>query len=222
MGAGASDADFCFASLRKTLPLPDGGVLWSPPGHALPPPPPLDSTHAVAALNKLAAMSLKRGYLSGGAVDKPTFRTLAVRGENMFGQGAISGMLPWSQTMLGGMPIDAWRQARRRNVAAFRDALGGEAGVEIVGPPDADAPFAVILRAPDQRVRDALRTRLCNDAIYPAVLWPFDPERRLSLPTEDLVFSDTTMALHVDARYREEDMHRVAQSVRQHAAHLNL
>ncbi|HET9953251.1 MAG TPA: hypothetical protein VFQ61_02040, partial [Polyangiaceae bacterium] len=30
--AAASKADFCFASLRKTLPIPDGAVLWSPRG----------------------------------------------------------------------------------------------------------------------------------------------------------------------------------------------
>jgi hypothetical protein len=173
-------------------------------------------------MNKLAAMFLKRGYLSGRDVDKSTFRALAVRGENMLGQGAISGMLPWSQTMLGRIPVDEWRLARRRNVAVFRDALGGDAGVEIVGPPDAEAPLAVILRTSDQRARDALRARLCEDAIYPAVLWPFNPERRPSLPAADLLFSDTTMALHVDARYGEEDMRRVAQSVRQHAAYLNL
>ena len=28
-----SDADWCIASLRKTLPLPEGGMMWSPKGH---------------------------------------------------------------------------------------------------------------------------------------------------------------------------------------------
>lgn len=221
-GGEESEADYCFASLRKTLPLPDGGILWSPRGHPLPATPQLDSIHMAAALNKLAAMALKRSYLSGGDVDKSAFRALAVEGEAALGQGAISGILPLSQIMLEAMPIDAWRRKRRENVEAFREALGKEAGVEVIGPEDVEAPFAVILRVPDRKLRDALRTRLFGDAIYPAVLWPFDAKRRSSLPFEDLHFSDTTMALHVDARYGRADMYRVAQHVRQHAAQLNL
>jgi hypothetical protein len=38
--AEQSSADFCLASLRKTLPINDGGALWSPVGHRLPPAPP--------------------------------------------------------------------------------------------------------------------------------------------------------------------------------------
>lgn len=220
-GAVESSADFCFASLRKTLPLPDGGVLWSPQGYSLPSPPDLDVVHEVAALSKLAAMALKRGYLLGGDVDKPTFRDLAVSGERAFGSGDVSGILPWSQEMLKEMPVEAWRLVRRENASAFQDALGEVEGIEVVGPPDAEAPLAVILRMSNRQVRDLLRTRLCNDDIYPAVLWPFDPERRSSLPLEDLSFSDTTLALHVDGRYGLEDMRRVAQHVRKHVAQLN-
>ena len=34
-----STADWCIASLRKTLPIPEGGILWSPKGLKLPDPP---------------------------------------------------------------------------------------------------------------------------------------------------------------------------------------
>ena len=33
--ASHSDADWCFASLRKTLPVAEGGILWSPKNHNL-------------------------------------------------------------------------------------------------------------------------------------------------------------------------------------------
>ena len=42
--AHASRADYCLASFRKLFPLPDGGVLWSPRGHALPQTPAIDAT----------------------------------------------------------------------------------------------------------------------------------------------------------------------------------
>ena len=34
--AQSSRADYAFSSLRKTMPVPDGAILWSPLGHPLP------------------------------------------------------------------------------------------------------------------------------------------------------------------------------------------
>lgn len=216
-GSAHSAAHFCFASLRKTLPLPDGGVLWSPRGYSLPSKPQLDQNHANAALKKLAAMSLKRVYLSGGNVPKEAFRALSMEGERAFGVGQISAMLPWSEIVQEAMPVLEWRDRRRYNLQAFREAIGHTPGLEILGPPYAEGPFAAILRVGNKAVRDALRAALLRDAIYPAVLWPIDPERLPLLPSTQIQFAETTMALHVDARYDEKDMIRVAERVKVHA-----
>ena len=59
-----STANWCVASLRKTLPLGNGGVLWSPAGHPLPSASPVTPERHTAALEKfLAAMLLKKRYL---------------------------------------------------------------------------------------------------------------------------------------------------------------
>src|SRR4051794_34841581 len=68
-----SRAHYAFASLRKTLPLPDGGVAWSPRGLPLPPEPELTDGHASAALARLSGMILKGQYLAGAAVPKATY-----------------------------------------------------------------------------------------------------------------------------------------------------
>src|SRR5439155_22175590 len=68
--ARTSQADYAFASLSKTLPLPDGGVLWSPHGFDLPREREMTKAHESAVLDRLSAMILKRLYLSGSAIAK--------------------------------------------------------------------------------------------------------------------------------------------------------
>ena len=64
----ASTADYVIVSLRKTLPLPDGGAAWSPQGHDLPPERTMTDAHASGALERMSAMALKRMYLDGEPV----------------------------------------------------------------------------------------------------------------------------------------------------------
>ena len=58
-----SVADFCLVSLRKTLPVPDGGLVWSPRQHVLPPVRAVTPERAIASSNKTAGM-LQTGYIS--------------------------------------------------------------------------------------------------------------------------------------------------------------
>src|SRR5262249_44040970 len=76
--ARASTASYCVTSLRKTLPVPDGAVVWSPRGENLPAPTGDEST---AAQWKLVAMILKAAWLSGKTVSKAEFRSLQQTGE---------------------------------------------------------------------------------------------------------------------------------------------
>ena len=98
--ARATTADFAFASLRKWLPLPDGGVVWSRAGHATPTPPTLDDAHAAITLQRLSGMLLKARYLAGAPVAKDDYRALLVGGEASMGRSAPSGMSPVARALL--------------------------------------------------------------------------------------------------------------------------
>ena len=54
-----SEADWCFASLRKTIPIPDGGILWSVPGNTLPSEPDITVEHKFSSTSKFCAMLAK-------------------------------------------------------------------------------------------------------------------------------------------------------------------
>jgi len=203
-----SDADYAVASLRKTLPLPDGGVLWSPRRRELPPERRWTAAHARAAANRLAAMAWKRQYLEGLPIEKETFRSRALAAEAVFGSGEISGITPLSRERLPALPAGAWRQRRARNLAAFRAALGDRPGVRLL-----DAPFAATLLFDSAARREQVRTALITTRVYPAVLWPLADILQPGVPAAHCELSERLLSLHCDFRYSERDMERVAEAV---------
>ena len=209
-GGLTSNADFVFASLRKTFPIPDGGVFWSPQGHDVPDVPPVHPKHEGAVLNRFAAMVAKRAYLQGFVADKSFYRQQEVVSEELLSEGTPSGISIWSKVMLDRFPYETFRVARINNFSSFRIAMASFDKVEILGPEILDAPAVAIIRLCNLMLRDALRARLKEENIYTAVLWPIREVNAARYRQEDLDFSNETLAVHLDIRYSPDDMIKVA------------
>lgn len=209
-GGLKSNADFVFASLRKTFPVPDGGVLWSPKGYALPEAPAIHPRHEAAVLNRLAAMVAKRAYLQGFVADKSFYRQQEIASEELLSEGTPSGISTWSKVMLDRFPYETFRLARVNNYSSFRIAMATFDKVEVLGPEILDVPAMAIIRLGNMMLRDTLRARLNEENIYTAVLWPIRDANAVWYRKEDLDFSNETLAVHVDARYSPDDMRKVA------------
>jgi hypothetical protein len=207
--AARSTADYAIASLRKTLPLPDGGVLWSPRGLSLPAERSVTPDHASAVLDRLSAMTLKQHYLTGQAVDRAEIRRLSMRGEDAIGQGDISGISAFSRSRLLTLPVASWRAARALNLAAFREAVGELPDVQLM-----DAPFAATLIFTEPDARDRVRDALIAARIYPAVLWSLDEPAVGGIPAADVDLAHRILSIHCDYRYTQSDMVRVAEVIR--------
>lgn len=211
--ATRSKADYCVASLRKILPVADGGVVWSPVGKALPVEPALDAAHARAALDRLSGSLLKSAYLAGGAIDKSVFRAHAVAGEQALARGPSSGVLSVTRAALPGFPVATWRATRAANFAAFAQALGQVPGLRLLAPSDGAVAYVATLWFDAAERRDAVRAKLISEQIYPAVLWALD-EAVFEVPDEARELSRRVLSLHCDQRYNAADMQRVAHAVR--------
>ncbi len=211
--ARASRADFCLASLRKTLPVPDGAALWSAKGHPLPsaagPAPERES----AARMKLGAMILKRLYLDGEAVEKPAFRRLQIAGESRIASGDISGPSDCTEQLLQALPWERWREIRRSNHGMLANLLSDVPGVRVleVSGTSGACPFSVMLECDSDELRERLRSALKADCIYSAVLWPIEDQGNLSHAT---ALARRLLSLPCDFRYGREDLRRVAEAVR--------
>lgn len=207
--AWTSRADFCIASMRKTLPLSDGGAVWSPRGHALPRLPPISAQRRRAGALKLTAMMLKAMYLNGLAVDKDTYRAIARSGERGLGHPGVSAMTEVSRAVVDSSDLAGWRQARSRNVRILREGLEPVAWADMLAADHlGGVPFGGLLVLDKSERREVLRRRLHEASIYPAVLWPLETTV-LPVGDEARDVSRRMLVIHCDGRYGCEDMARI-------------
>ena len=212
--ATGSEADFCVVSLRKTLPLPDGGVLWSPRGHSLPSQPPVSIERKMASHQKLSAMLLKALYLKGHAVEKELYRELQIAGEQGIASGPVSGMLDTTVALLSIFPVNAWRVARQVNHRQLIEKLFGIPWVRVLKPRVDDAcPFTAILVFDCQKRRDHVRRRLIENRIYPAILWPLEEAVLPGIPSAHVDLSRRVLSIRCDMRYDASDIDLVADAI---------
>lgn len=221
--ARSSKATYAFASLRKWFPIPDGAMLWSPCGAAVPSTPADTQLHASTSaitLDRLTGMLLKERYLSGAAVDKEAYRSCAIAGEEAIGRGPSAPISIIARTLLELFPAFAWHRARCANHVTFVRTLGQQRAVRALGPipsvetSDDFAPYAVTLLFDDPARRDAIRSALVSKRIYPAVLWPIDPLLAPGIPEAHAELARRILCLHCDHRYDEVDMRRASSTVR--------
>jgi hypothetical protein len=212
-----SSAAWCFASLRKTLPLPDGGALWSPGAGVLPEAPRESEQHAKHALARLQGMVMKARYLGGAPVDKEAFRELYIASEAGMTESRGAALSSWSAALLQAMPFAEWRELRRANHSVFAVAMAGCPGVRVAaaGRTGSAAPVAVIIVFDDAAARMRVRQALIERSIYPAVLWPLVEESVDLIPQDLIALSERLLALHCDMRYTAADMRTVAFHVRE-------
>jgi hypothetical protein len=206
-----SQAHYAIASLRKTLPLPDGGVAWSPRGLPLPPEPELTEEHASAAFARLTAMILKARYLAGEPISKAAFLAEARSGADRIAEGPASGIATVSRELLPTLPISAWRRRRRRNFRTLLEALGPLDPTRVLEPPPGGAPYALTFVMDTRDRRERVRQGLIAADVYPAILWSLDEPAVEGIPAEHVQLARRMLSVHCDQRYGDADMVRVAE-----------
>jgi hypothetical protein len=205
--ASSSTADYAFSSLRKTLPLADGAIVWSPLGRPLPPA--ATGANRGAAL-RWKAMEAKRQFLAGkgSARRKRDYRALFARGESQLARGPVCSPDRRSRWLLvRGLP-GAWRKARIRNVRVLRDATRQLAFAQplFAAWPRGAAPLGLMLRFDQQRERDRCRQWLEAHDVYCPIHWE-QPGRGTWAARR---LAERLLTIPADQRYSRADMMRVA------------
>lgn len=196
-----SHADWCIASLRKTLPIPEGGILWSPIGLKLPDAPTKSEENERIASVRWEAMKLKARYLAGVKVEKAAFRAGYVDTEPFFDTAPVCALDECSWEYLHSFDIQDWYKKKRDNW----EILSGirKEGLKVLGFENYGCyPFSLVLVFDSQTDRDRVRKALIEHQIYPAILW------NIPAPTEGEIFefSRGMLSIHCDARYSREDI----------------
>jgi hypothetical protein len=197
-----SNADYCIASLRKTLPLPEGGILWSPLNHSLPSQGSSSLENDLISYQRLSAMLLKALYINDCASDKSIYRKIFLETESAFADLKQSGMSNICLSLFNNFNISDWYKQKKKNW--FQLATLAEEGIDFLKPEDikSSTPFSFILRLPNKDQRDSLRNALIRHLIYPAILWNLPIGTDPSL----LSISEILLSIHCDSRYDSKQM----------------
>ena len=202
--AAQSTAGWCIASLRKTLPIPEGGILWSPSGLQLPDPPSSSEQNEEIAGTRWEAMKLKERYLAGDAIAKAAFRAGYVDTEVFFDTAPVCALDVRSKEYLRAFDIRAWYQKKRENWAIMSAAKMSVA--HVLCPENlACNPFSLVLLFDSVYDRDKARKELIGHDVYPAVLWDLPA----TVQRESSGISRRMLSIHCDGRYDAEDLQQL-------------
>lgn len=205
-----SDADWCIASIRKSLPVAAGGILWSPTGKRLP-----SQIAASAACEEMGnirynAMELKRNYLLKGKGDKREIRDKYIRSEKMINRLELSGMDKESHEIFCSMDIKQWINLKRNNWFISYNLLKEKFTILEPKMDTIWQPFSLVILCDSVQERIRLRKYLIENRIYPAILWEL-PESITSF--ELLDFSQRMLSIHCDGRYSENEIKQMCQII---------
>lgn len=197
-----SEADWCIASLRKTLPISEGGVLWSPKKHQLPEKPLKTIENDQLSHKRFEAMKLKASYLNDDCfVDKDEFRKLYIETESLFDNLPISHISDDSFQIIEDLDIKWWYELKKSNWTFLVNKKYKNAEV-LLPESDSNYPFSLVLKFENTEIRNRFRSNLIESRVYPAILWSV-PD---NLEEKYKDFTNTMLSIHCDARYSIEEI----------------
>lgn len=197
-----SDADWCIASLRKTLPLAEGGILWSPKGFKIQSSPVVKEFNEELASRRWRAMRLKAMYLDDKIQDKSQFRAELISTEDQFNSTTVSALDTKTADYIKRFDLNQWYLRKRENWSLLKDIKTDDM-FSILEPESPNCnPFSLTLLFNEEEQRNNYRQALINNDVYPAILWAIPSEK----PSELIDFSRRMMSIHCDARYNVNDM----------------
>ena len=196
-----SHADWCIASLRKTLPIPEGGILWSPQKKCLPESPKQSNENERIASVRWEAMQLKTLFIKGETVEKSDFRDRFLDTEGFFDTVPVCALDDKSQEYLHSFDIKEWFIKKRDNWELLRSIKKND--IHVFGTEDSGCyPFSLVLVFDSHAERNRVRMSLIERGIYPTVLWRIP----LVSDTEVFNFSQVMLSIHCDARYSHDEV----------------
>lgn len=202
-----SDADWCISSIRKILPLPEGGMMWSPKGHQLEVELFTSEENEKIAAIRWEGMEMKTRYLKGEEVSKEEFRKRYTETEGFFDHAEPSLIDKRSREVASEeLDINLWQGVKRKNWLLLKSLVNQDACRVMIPENDSCTLFSLVLLLESKEKRDTVRKKLIDTCVYPAILWNVPDSASL----EAKVFCERMLSIHCDGRYTEEDILQLA------------
>ena len=192
-----SDADWCIASIRKIIPVPEGGIIWSPKKRPLPKIASQSEENLLLVKNRWKAMILKSDYLQNKITLKEEFRNLFIETENQFSSLSISPLTSDCMNYLTHFNIEKWVDNKAHNWEIL-SVIKSEKMQVLKSEKASCHEFSFTMLFKNKETRDSVRHFLIDNDVYPTILWEIPEEKKNS---KDI--SDRILCVPCDARYSE-------------------
>jgi hypothetical protein len=213
--AQQSTAHYAMASLRKTLPIPDGAIIWSPRKMKLPK---ASSSRPSAADKRLTAMLLKRAYLSGANISKDTYRQLEIESGVELDDKNNSVVSSFTSNILTCLDISEFRRQRETNVRQFLNFSLTETHPHwmplFTSWQEGSVPFNSIIVCQSGEIRDSLRKYLISQNIFPAIHWEQSTKETSSNDPLAIDLANRILTIPTDQRYSFDDVSCVTTKIK--------
>lgn len=203
-----SDADWCVSSLRKTLPIPEGGMMWSPKQLRVEGLELRDSkeNEKIAAI-RWEGMVMKAKYLKGVNNSKEEFRKRYTETEKWFDHAEPSQIDKRSHEFITKQfDLNLWLGAKRRNWELLKTLVDKENYEVLRAEHESCTMFSFVILLESKTQRDEVRKKLIESCVYPAILW--NVPDTASTSSKDI--SNRMLSIHCDGRYTEDDIKQLA------------
>ena len=190
--------DVTVASIRKWIPVPEGGLLWGRVSAET------KTDSNFAALRKEAMMKKSQYLQTGDPALKDAFRQMLGQASELLDESGCSyAMGQESATLLRDLDFRAIYARRQENARALLAALQPDpAHLRLItATPDVSTLYFPIL-VKDQ---SAVQSRLAQNGIYCPVIWPV-PQEALGVCEVAEFTAEHMLGVPCDQRYTPEDM----------------
>ncbi|QFZ55886.1 hypothetical protein FEZ18_14270 [Oceanihabitans sp. IOP_32] len=198
-----SKADYCVASLRKSLPIPLGGIAWKPDGKIINRPKLLPPDRFVSIWDTITeAMTLKHDFESTYEIDKKekSLELINLAEKQLHINFDLTHLEDSHKKNIESYMNINVLKLKSKNLATLSTMLKHHENCAYMAlNPDA---FGLILHLQNETVMQQLRLYLINHNIYPSQLWP-----------DNVLRYGYFLNIHIDYRYGGEDMEYIAEKL---------
>lgn len=188
--------DYIMASLRKWLPVPDGGLLWGEMSRPL-------ENDTTFSTTRLKAQCMRHEFLACGDESvKTEYRKIFSTVSDLMDEDGPSAMSSYAYALAKDIDWNWVRRTRRQNAETLTSILSSSPYIKLIqdtpGLSDLYVPFTV----PN---RNEVQWRLSAEGIFNTIIWPLMDEQKEACKVAKYT-EENMLAAPCDQRYTVEDM----------------
>ena len=195
--------DYIIASLRKWLPIPDGGLLWGRITKPL-------ANDTTFSSTRLKAQCMRHEFLACGDESiKTEYRKIFSTVSDLMEEDEPSAMSAYSYALAQQIDLDWVRETRKQNAEVLISILSRSPYVAFIQGKPGLSDLYVSFTVPN---RDEVQRRLSSEGIFNTIIWPLMDKQKEICGVAKYT-EENMLAAPCDQRYTAEDMRTIGTEI---------